>query len=109
MTQINEVLTVLNQIATALNRVAGQGTDESGQTTGGFPIVGRLTPQGWAEVLHVSPETIRRWVVQYDVRHKQFGAEMVIDAEDLWDAVPYQKPSNAPRKQRGGARKKKAS
>ncbi len=79
------------------------------RATGGFPMAGRLTPQGWAEVLHVSPETIRRWVTLYDVRHKQFGAEMVIDAEDLWEAVPYQKPSESPRKPRGGSRRKKAS
>ncbi|MBX3448105.1 MAG: hypothetical protein KF777_01025 [Planctomycetaceae bacterium] len=74
--------------------------------SGNLPLVGRMTTQELGRVIGKSAETIRRWVHLYDVRFKQFGDEMWIDVEDLWAAVPYQQPSQTPRKPRGGARKK---
>jgi hypothetical protein len=73
-----------------------------------FPLQGRFTPEGWAAKLNNDADTIRRWIRQYNVPFKMLGNSMLVEANDLWDAVPKQRHSDNPPK-RGGSQKKKAS
>jgi hypothetical protein len=69
--------------------------DAARVVNGNVPITGRYTLERWGAEIGKSAETIRRWVHLYDIRFKQLGDEMVVDAEDLWAAIPYQTPSKS--------------
>lgn len=72
-----------------------------------LPLKERKPISSLADMMGISPRTLRDWVERYNCPFKQPGDEMWVDTEDLWNSWPYQRPAEKPRNPRGGRRKKK--
>lgn len=71
-------------------------------TTGPYPL------SFWAGCFACKDATVREWIREYDIPYCEVGrCDIVIWAEDLWEAFPRRRPSQLPPKKRGGARPKR--
>lgn len=58
------------------------------QYPNGLPQTGKILDTKLAEAFNVSSETIRDWLVKYQIPHKKPGSRIVIDCEQFYAGLP---------------------
>lgn len=81
---VGDAAHIVKQVLIAAERILSIVYDRPGE----LPEKGCFSTKRWAAKFENTEQTIREWIVRYNIPHRVYGRTAYVDAEDMKRAMP---------------------